>query len=60
MSEQLRCERCKRFVGEDCLEGHDGTVFGQFPGDDGYTGLFYCAVGKGCNRELGQEATRES
>lgn len=55
MSEQMRCERCKAFIGEDCLEGHDGTFFGSHPGsEDGYTGVFYCAPGKGCNAHLAE------
>jgi hypothetical protein len=45
----MRCERCNRFIGPDsCLEGHDGTFFGRTPGSDGYTGLYYCAEGRGC------------
>ena len=27
--DQLRCARCGRFIGEDCLEGHDGPNFGS-------------------------------
>jgi len=45
------CARCGRFIGEDCLEGHDGTFFGRFPDDDGYTGVYYCAWGVGCNSD---------
>jgi hypothetical protein len=45
MTEQLRCERCGRFIGEDCLEGWDGGFFGD------YNGRYYCAVGVGCNKD---------
>jgi hypothetical protein len=51
---KMRCVRCGRFIGEDCLEGHDGTFFGRGPGsEDGYTGVYYCAAGVGCNVALG-------
>lgn len=46
----MRCARCGRFIGEECVEGHDGTFYGGHPGaEDGYTGVFYCAYGVGCN-----------
>lgn len=49
--EQMRCERCKRFIGEDCIEGVDFSKGMQMDGDVAWTGLFYCAYGKGCNRD---------
>lgn len=43
----LRCERCGRFISPDtCLGGWDGGLMGD------YNDRFYCAAGKGCNREL--------
>lgn len=50
-TEQLRCARCGRFIGEDCLEGHDGSFYGPPGAEDGYTGVYYCAAGVGCNAE---------
>lgn len=54
-STAMRCARCGRFISPDtCLQGHDGTIFGQFPDDDGYTEDYYCEIGTGCNAELGR------
>lgn len=50
VASQMRCERCKRFIGEDCLEGVDHSKGMQMDGDVAWTGKFYCASGKGCNR----------
>lgn len=49
----MRCARCGCFIGEDCLEGWSGGVFGD------YNGSYYCAPGKGCNRDLAPPATLE-
>lgn len=44
----MRCAQCGRFIGEDCTEGHNGSLVGSFTGDDGYTGIYYCAPNVGC------------
>lgn len=46
----MRCERCGRFIGEDCAEGVDWSRGMQQDGDVAWTGKFYCANGVGCNR----------
>ena len=35
VASQMRCERCKRFIGEDCLEGVDHSKGMQMDGDVG-------------------------
>lgn len=56
---RFACPRHKLFdarTAENCvLEGHDGSLFGSYPDDDGYTGVFYCGIRVGndyCGRKL--------
>lgn len=44
-----RCERCGRFIGEDCAEGVDWSKGTTQDGDVHWTGRYYCANGTGCN-----------
>lgn len=46
----MRCDRCGRYIGEDCAEGVDWSKGMQQDGDVAWTGFYYCAYGKGCNR----------
>jgi hypothetical protein len=42
------CPGCG-LLDSDCatlIEGHDGTIFGQHPGGDGYTGEMFCDSSK--------------
>jgi hypothetical protein len=50
-NEAMHCERCKRFIGEDCSEGVDWSAGMQMDGDVAWTGLYYCAPGVGCNSD---------